>query len=483
MNTTVHQFRQTPNPATSRGSSLQGPMRLADLVYGPWALLPEHLLELQAIYETHLRGEKIDIGAIEARLGRPLANEQRAYQIVNGVAVLPIQGVISPKANLMTQISGGASAQMLIAQVQSAAADTKVDSLILAVDSPGGNVLGMFELSQAVRDLAAGKPVVTHSDGQLASAAYLIGSAANSIYVSGPMVQVGSIGVVSTHKDISAAEAKMGVKTTHITAGKYKRIVNENEPLSTEGHASMQAKVDYIYGLLVDAVADARGASVEAVLEHMADGRVFIGQQAIDAGLVDGVSTIDALIEQLATDPARFATRKKARIANTGAGSKQSKGAGAAAEDDLPSLESTGESSMADPKPITRAVLEAEHAPLLAELRTTFMAEGAAAESARVKAVREQLIPGHEALIDKLATDGKTTGGEAAMAINAAERQAREAAIKAHKGDAPNAARASAAGDDAQEKTKAEQRDEAKAYAAKHNVSFIAAMKALGFAS
>ena len=69
------------SPARKRGSSFQGPMRLAELVYGPWAIAPSTLTELQSVYETHLRGEKIDIAALEARLGRPLANEQRSYEM------------------------------------------------------------------------------------------------------------------------------------------------------------------------------------------------------------------------------------------------------------------------------------------------------------------------------------------------------------------------------------------------------------------
>jgi len=89
-------------------------MTLVDFLTAPWAILPDRLLEIQAIYSTHLRGEKIDIAAIEARLGRPLANDQQEYTVRDGgVAVLPISGVISNKANMFTRISDGASAQLL----------------------------------------------------------------------------------------------------------------------------------------------------------------------------------------------------------------------------------------------------------------------------------------------------------------------------------------------------------------------------------
>lgn len=472
----------TPNPAAERGSSFQGPMRLADLVYGPWAILPEQLLEMQAIYETHLRGEKIDIKAIEARLGRPLANEPRGYEVINGVAVLSVQGAISPKANLMTQVSGGASAQLLTRQMLDAGKDNAVRSVLLCVDSPGGSVLGTPEFAQAVRQVADAKPVVTHSDGTIASALYWVGSAANAVYISGPTVQVGSIGVVATHRDTSAAEARMGVKTTEITAGKYKRIASASEPLSAEGRASLQAQVDYLYELFVDAVAAHRGCNVDTVLEHMADGRVFIGQQAIDAGLVDGVSTLDALIEQMATNPASYATRRQALVKPAGKG--KPKGAGAAQQQATshPTAEGAHMPPTDQETPLTREALERDHAALFATLRSEFSAAGAVQERERIKAVREQTMPGHEALIESMAMDGKTTPAEAAMAVNAAQRHALGAAARAHADDAPNAATHSAAAEDSA-KPKSQQVNEAKAYATEHRVSFVEALKQLGYAS
>ena len=164
-------------------------MTLLDLITGAWAIEPDKLREIQAIYATHLRGEKIDIAALEARLGRPLASEQQQYTVEpGGVAVLRMSGVIAPKANLFMQVSGAMSTQMATRQLESALADQRVRSIVLAIDSPGGNVIGTPEMAAAVREMSAIKPIVTHSDGALASAAYWIGSAANAVYLSGPTV-------------------------------------------------------------------------------------------------------------------------------------------------------------------------------------------------------------------------------------------------------------------------------------------------------
>ena len=70
-------------------------MRLLDVINAPWAISPSTLSELQAIYTTHLRGEKIDIEGIEARLGRPLENEDQGFDVIDGVAQIPIHGVIA----------------------------------------------------------------------------------------------------------------------------------------------------------------------------------------------------------------------------------------------------------------------------------------------------------------------------------------------------------------------------------------------------
>lgn len=396
-------------------------MQVQDLLSAPWAIAPAKLLEMQAVYATHARGEQIDIAAIEARLNRPLANEQQEYTIrEGGVAVLPIQGVIAPKANLFTRVSGGVSAQILTTQLESAMADQRVRSVLLAYDSPGGSVFGNPEFAQAVREMSSVKPVVAVSDGVMASAAYWSGSAANAVYITGPTVQVGSIGVVATH-----AVDPRATGITEITAGRYKRIATDTKALTQEGRDYLQAQVDHLYSVFVQAVASHRGVSAEQVLQHMADGRVFTGQQAIDAGLVDGMSSIDALVDQMAADPQAFARRRVARISALGAKPP------AAAPASIRSTTPAQGSSM------DRTELEAAHPQLVQAILAEGRTLGATAERERIQGIEAALIPGHEALIAGVKFDGKTSPGEAALAITAAERGLRQAAATANANAAP----------------------------------------------
>lgn len=274
-------------------------MKIIDVLTSPWAIVPEKLYEIQEIYSTHLRGEKIDIAAIEAKIGKPAAEDEKPYDVVNHVAIVPIHGVIAKRANLFTRISGGVSTELAGKAFAQALDDPDVTGILLDIDSPGGVIDGVQELADMVYAGRDAKPVVAYSDGMMASAAYWIGSAADLVYISGGTVMMGSIGVVATHVDYSQYEKKLGIKTTEVYAGKYKRIVSQYKPLSKEGRQDLQDTVDYLYTVFVDEIAKNRGVSAETVLENMADGKIFIGKQSIDAGLVDGVSTRDRIINKV----------------------------------------------------------------------------------------------------------------------------------------------------------------------------------------
>lgn len=380
-------------------------MSILNVLSGPWAILPEKLIEIQAVYDAHLRGEKVDIARLEARLGRELNNEpQRRYEIRDGVAVIPIEGVMARRMNLFSQISGGVSTELVARDIRAAAADPAVHSIVELYDSPGGAAEGLQLMIDAGNEArSAGKRVVSLANGTMASGAYWTGSAAEQVYIADAITQVGSIGVVATHRDNSGAQQQAGVHLTDVVAGKYKRIASSNGPLSDEGRQTLQQMVDYLYSVFVSAVATHRHTTVERVLADMADGRVFIGEQAISAGLVDGISTLDQLVMQLNRD--RTGTPSRTAVSQKG-----------------------------NPMAITREQITAEAPELLAQIQ----AEAAAGERARIQAVEGALIPGHEALIASLKFDGKTTGGDAALAVNSAERALRIKASKQLGDDAPN---------------------------------------------
>jgi capsid assembly protease len=274
-------------------------MNVLDVINAPWAIMPAKLLEIQRVYLDRSSGLQQSIAAIEASRGAPLDNQRKPYTVTDGVAVIALDGIIAKRMNLFTQISGGTSSELAGQDLRSALADPSVKSIILSIDSPGGTVDGTQALSDQVRAARQVKPIVTLASGVMASAAYWIGSAAQAVYIAEGTTITGSIGVVASHVDVSQAEAREGVKTTEIYAGKFKRIASTYSPLTDAGRQAIQDQVDYTYSLFVGDVAKNRGTSIEAVLQKMADGKIFIGQQGLEAGLVDGVTTLEALIAKL----------------------------------------------------------------------------------------------------------------------------------------------------------------------------------------
>jgi signal peptide peptidase SppA len=407
-------------------------MKLIDIINGPWVISSEMLGEIQEIYRAHVRGPKIDVAAIEASLGRPLNNETKGYKVMDGAAIVPVDGVIGKKMNLFSQISGGCSTDVLQKNVSEALADPSVKGIILAIDSPGGTVTGTSEAARFIREARGKKPIYTWSDGCMCSGAAWIGTAADGVYISSGTVTTGSIGVLAKHIDTSGAEEKAGLKTTEITAGRYKRIAGQYGPLSDEGRADMQSRVDAVYSEFVNDVAANRGCTAEEVLVHMADGREFVGRQAIEAGLVDGIATLGEVIAMI------HQTKAPAGVAR--AANQKGK---------IMTLEQLRNGH---PDLVAAITAEATEGMIAAaDLQNqiaTARAEGAEAERQRIADVRACSLPGHEALIATLAADGKTTGPQAAMVIIAEEKKRTGSAAANIAADAPPVVPPVADGDD-----------------------------------
>jgi signal peptide peptidase SppA len=284
--------------------------KIIDILAAPWAIEPMKLREMTEIYGNRLRDESEEeraarIAAVEAKLGRELDNTPKNYSIEgDGVAVIPVHGVIAKRMNWFMEISGGVSTQLLGRDIRMAVNDPNVHSLILSVDSPGGTVDGTEELANLVHEARNEKAIITHGDGSMFSAAYWIGSSADRIFLSGNTAGAGSIGVVAQHIDYSEYEQKRGIKVTEITAGKYKRVASQHAPLTAEGRATIQAQLDHIYKVFVDTVARNRRTSSDDVLDRMADGRIFLGKQAKESGLVDGFATLEDLVGMLDSERA-----------------------------------------------------------------------------------------------------------------------------------------------------------------------------------
>ena len=168
-------------------------------------------------------------------------------------------------------------------------------SIVLSINSGGGAVSGVQDLADMIREVDKFKPVVTHTSGMMASAAYWLGASARKVYVT-PTSESGSIGVLSIHAERSKQLAEDGVTVTIIRAGKYKALANPYEPLTEAAKAEIQSKADKLYDMFLGYVADRRGMSMSSADKQIGQGRTFLGEDAVKLGLADSLGNLGAAV-------------------------------------------------------------------------------------------------------------------------------------------------------------------------------------------
>lgn len=277
---------------------------MAEVFRTAWAIEPAYGERVLAMLGKWSRGESASDADIEAARATRDARtaRQSGSRAVRGIAVLPLYGTIAPRANLLMEYSGGTSCQLFGSLLREAVNDESVGQILIDIDSPGGNVAGVQELASEIMQARTQKPIIGIANHLAASAAYWLGSCCTELYAS-PSAEVGSIGVWTAHQDLSDAYAAAGVKTTLISAGKYKTEGNEFGPLAAEAKAFMQDTVDGYYRAFVAAVARGRGVSVEKVRSGMGQGRCLMADDAKAQGMVDGIISFAALVNDLQARP------------------------------------------------------------------------------------------------------------------------------------------------------------------------------------
>jgi signal peptide peptidase SppA len=252
----------------------------------PWALQPDMLPVVAGILARHLAGTPPERAEVEAALvNRKAIPPPRA----GTAAIIPVYGVIAPRVNLLSEMSGGTTFEALTAQLREAVASKDVQTIVLDVDSPGGSVAGSAEFAAEVMRARATKPVI----------------AAATQIVAAPSARVGSIGVYAIHNDLSEALKQMGVKRTFVSAGEGKVAGNPAEPLDDAARARMQATVDEAYAAFVGTVVKGRGHGVTADrVRRDWQAHVYGAPEALALGMIDDVATLDQTLARIAAgDP------------------------------------------------------------------------------------------------------------------------------------------------------------------------------------
>lgn len=410
----------------------------AQLAGEAWAIIPERL-------QAALNGELPHGGNAAGPGGNPLFGG-RGMDVVDGVAVIQVKGMIFPEASLMMLLFGGTSLEVLQNELAAAVADDSVERILIEIDSPGGLVTGVSEAARAIRAADAQKPVTAWTNGHIASAAYWLASAAGRI-VMADTAMAGSIGIV-TAGQYQVNPDILGYRQIDITSS---NATDKRPDLSTEeGRAVVRDRLDAIEALFIDAVAEFRGVTRDHVLAAFGQGRMFAAADAVARGMADAISDFDPLLDELVEGGA----------GSTGSTAGASPFLETHAKEETPSMSKT-EKKPADragqePEVLSADDLMAQHPEAAQALYEqafnagTEQAAGATdeqraeiqkAERERVTAIMGHAdgMPGVEALVAEMIADGTPAADAAGKLLAEAKKAGGEviAKMKAAEDDLP----------------------------------------------
>ena len=274
--------------------------RLATRVFGtPLLIQPDKLEVILSAVGPRLVIDGLPIAVPELSAHTEGMDTETLAVTPDGLAVIDISGSLVNRSSWLDAPSGLTSYANIREEFDLAMASPAIRGVLMRIDSNGGECAGCFDLADAIFAMRGAKPIWAVVDDAAFSAAYMLASAADKVFVS-RTGGVGSIGVVATHVDASGWDEKAGLKYTMLTAGAHKKDFNAHEPLSEGARSQLQAEIDRLYGLFVETVARNRGMPAEAV--RATEARLYFGEGAVAAGLADAVFPFDQTAAQMAAN-------------------------------------------------------------------------------------------------------------------------------------------------------------------------------------
>ena len=211
------------------------------------------------------------------------------------VAVLNISGSMVSKETFYNRYVGLCSYQE-VRNAAIVAAESGCRGLLLDIDTNGGSAEGIGELSDFLSEFDKNvMPVYTYTGTKMLSAGYWVGCIGRKVFSSAMAVN-GSIGVVSAHFSYARMLKEQGIDVTMLRQGEFKALGSPYEKLDDKARADIEARMGKFYDLFLSHVSSHRGIAVPALIETAAEGRVFMGDDAVAVGLVDGITTFDKAV-------------------------------------------------------------------------------------------------------------------------------------------------------------------------------------------
>lgn len=184
------------------------------------------------------------------------------------------------------------------AAVDQALRDEKVEKIVMAYSSHGGNGNGLFRTSNFLEKATKLKEFTTFTDSVMGSAAYWLGVNSPRI-VTEPLAELGSIGVYITLTSYAQMNENSGIDVKVVRAGEFKALGHQDEPITDKVVAEVQRTVSATYDAFLDHASEKRGQNKESFRVNAAEGRTFFGNEAVKVGLADEVMVFDEMIEAM----------------------------------------------------------------------------------------------------------------------------------------------------------------------------------------
>jgi ClpP class serine protease len=219
-------------------------------------------------------------------------NHKNNVDVRNGIAIMHIDGTLTYRSNFWKAVFGVDTYNSIGNAFDELVADESVKGIVLSIDSPGGEIKGVSDLADRIFAARGTKEcgIVAHSAGAMCSAAYWIASACEKV-VASSVAQVGSIGVMG----ILGSDEDKSVTYLRSNLSPNKNL----DPNTPEGRSAVEKNLDAMAKVFVEALAKNRNSDFDSVLERYGQGKVFVGQEALEAGMVDAIDSLDSVVDKM----------------------------------------------------------------------------------------------------------------------------------------------------------------------------------------
>ena len=240
--------------------------------------------------EAKAHAERAGTYAITDLLSQIFGETPKPYK-VGKYGVIPVKGVIGKGLSPLEKMTGAVDLNEVSQNIDAYLSDPEVKEIVLDIDSPGGTVTGVEEVSRKIKN--SKKPTVAYTDGMMASASYWLGSSADRV-VGSPSSDVGSVGVYMAIPDLSNLYAASGVQMLVIksSATPLKAAGLEGTSLNQEQIDYFQAQVDEIYNDFVGSIKQKRMFVNNDALKGQSMSGKVASKNGLVTGLVDSLSEI-----------------------------------------------------------------------------------------------------------------------------------------------------------------------------------------------